>query len=80
MKNLTVVPSNDRHANFLKSLETFSKGHRAADWSGTFGVFLESIFPKNPAGIVRSSHQYVWDMLRSEGLPDDTGQLHFRVF
>src|SRR5262249_13333397 len=80
MKNLTVVPSNERHANFLKSLESFSKGHRAADWSGTFGAFLESIFPKNPPGMVRSSHQYVWDMLRSEGLADDTGQLHCRVF
>jgi serine protein kinase len=80
MKNLTVVPSNERHANFLKSLESFSKGHRAADWSGPFGNFLESIFPKNPAGIVRPSHQYVWDMIRSEGLADDTGQLHYRVF
>src|ERR1044071_8341886 len=80
MKNLNVVPSNERHTNFLKSLETFSKGHRAAEWSGTFGAFLESIFPKNPAGIVRSSHQYVWDMLRTDGLADDTGQLHCRVF
>src|ERR1051325_1891299 len=80
MKNLNVVPSNERHTNFLKSLETFSKGHRAAEWSGTFGAFLESIFPQNPAGIVRSSHQYVWDMLRTDGLADDTGQLHCRVF
>jgi serine protein kinase len=80
MKNLTGVAGDERHANFLKSLDTFSKDHRAAPWSGTFGVFLESIFPKNPAGIVRSSHQYVWDMFRSEGLADDTGQLHCRVF
>jgi serine protein kinase len=80
MKNLTVVPSTERHANFLKSLTTFSKDHRAAHWSGPFGAFLESVFPKNPAGIVRSSHQYVWDMIRSEGLADDTGQLHCRVF
>jgi serine protein kinase len=80
MKNFTVVPSNERHANFLKSLATFSKDHRAAHWSGTLGAFLESVFPKNPAGIVRSSHQYVWDMIRSEGMADDTGQLHCRVF
>jgi len=80
MKNLTVVPSTERHANFLKSLATFSQDHRAAHWSGTFGAFLESVFQKNPAGIVRSSHQYVWDMIRSEGLADDTGQLHCRVF
>src|SRR5258705_4077506 len=80
MKNLTVVAGTERHANFLKSLATFSKDHRAAHWSGTFGAFLESVFPKNPAGIVRSSHQYVWDMIRSEGLADDSGQLHCRVF
>ena len=80
MKNLTVVPSNERHANFLKSLASFSREHRAAHWSGPFGAFLESIFPKNPAGIVRPSHQYVWDMMRSEGLTDERGQLHCRVF
>jgi serine protein kinase len=80
MKNLTVVAGTERHASFLKSLATFSKDHRAAHWSGTFGAFLESVFPKNPAGIVRSSHQYAWDMIRSEGLADDMGQLHCRVF
>ncbi len=80
MKNLTVVAGAERHASFLNSLATFSKGHRAAHWSGTFGAFLESVFPKNPTGIVRSSHQYVWDMIRSEASADDTGQLHCRVF
>jgi serine protein kinase len=80
MNNLTVVAGTERHANFLNSLAAFSKGHRAAHWSGTFGAFLESVFPKNPTGIVRSSHQYVWDMIRSEASADDTGQLHCRVF
>ena len=69
--NTTVVPSTERHANFLKSLATFSKDHRAAHWSGTFGAFLESVFPKNPTAIVRSSHQYIWDMIRAEGIDDD---------
>ena len=80
MKDPNGATSNDRHANFLKSLSTFSKGHAAANWSGTFGAFLESIFPKDPAGIVRSSHQYIWDLLRSEGFADDKGQLHCRLF
>jgi serine protein kinase len=80
MKDPNGATSNDRHANFLKSLATFSKGHAAANWSGTFGAFLESIFPKDPAGIVRSSHQYIWDLLRSEGSADDKGQLHCRLF
>jgi serine protein kinase len=77
MKN---VAGTERHANFLKSLASFSKDHRAAHWSGTFGAFLDSVFPKNPIGIVRSSHQYIWDMIRSETAVDDTGQLHCRVF
>src|SRR5262245_24742790 len=80
MKDPNGVTSNDRHATFLKSLTTFSKDHRAANWSGTFSAFLESIFPKDPAGIVRSSHQYVWDLLRADSRADEKGQLHCQLF
>ena len=52
MKNVT---SADRHASFLKSLVTFSKDHRAAQWSGSFGAFLETIFPNDARGITRVS-------------------------
>ncbi|OGA30799.1 MAG: serine protein kinase [Betaproteobacteria bacterium RIFCSPLOWO2_12_FULL_67_28] len=58
----------------------FSQDHRAAQWSGTFGAFLESVFPNDPRGITRMSHQYIWDMIRTEGCADEKGQLHCRLF
>jgi serine protein kinase len=80
MKNSTLPQLNDRHASFVRSLVAFSKDHRAAHWSGTFGTFLEKVFPNDPLGITRSSHQYIWDMIRTEGCADEKGQLHCRLF
>ncbi|MCX7960603.1 MAG: serine protein kinase [Burkholderiales bacterium] len=80
MKNFTGPESTERHANFLRSLAAFSKDHRAAHWSGTFGSFLETIFPQDPAGLTRTSHQYIWDMIRAEGRTDDKGVFHCRLF
>lgn len=57
----------ERHSDFLRSLVDFTKEHRAARWSGSLSAFLEGVFPTDPKGIVRSSHQYIWDMMRSEG-------------
>src|SRR5687767_9680392 len=37
--------SGDRHASLLKSLTEFTTQHRTARWSGTFGEFLQKIFP-----------------------------------
>ncbi len=80
MTNVTSSLSAERQSQFLRSLVAFSQDHRAAHWSGTFGQFLESIFPHDPRGITRSSHQYIWDMIRTEGCADDKGQLHCRLF
>jgi serine protein kinase len=80
MINTANSQNAERQSNFLKSLVAFSKGHRAAHWSGTFGEFLETIFPKDPHGINRMSHQYIWDMIRAEGCEDEKGQLHCRIF
>ena len=80
MKNPTSADSSGRHANFLKSLVAFSQDHRAAQWSGTFGTFLDTIFHNDPRGIIRSSHEYTWDMIRTEGCADEKGQLHCRLF
>ncbi len=80
MKDVTQTPGAERKSNFLKSLVAFSQDHRAAHWSGTFGGFLETIFPNDPRGITRMSHQYIWDMIRAEGCGDDRGQLHCRLF
>jgi serine protein kinase len=58
-------PPSKPHSELLKSLSEFSKEHRAAHWSGSFAAFLEGIFPADPPGLTRSSHQYLWDMMRA---------------
>src|SRR5574341_754665 len=80
MKNVTSSLSAERQSNFMRSLVAFSKDHRAAHWSGTFAAFLETVFPNDPRGITRSSHQYMWDMIRTEGCANESGQLHCRLF
>jgi serine protein kinase len=55
-----------QHSDLLRSLSEYSKEHRAARWSGTLAAFLEGIFPTDPAGLTRTSHQYMWDMMRAE--------------
>ncbi|HEX6265909.1 MAG TPA: hypothetical protein VFZ81_03315, partial [Burkholderiales bacterium] len=62
-------------ASLLKSLGEYSKEHRAAHWAGTFAQFLENVYPADARGIARSSHQYIWDMMRSEGFDDAQGRL-----
>jgi len=62
-------------ADFIDTLSSFSRLHRAQRWEGTFGDFLSTILPANPAALARSSHEYIWDMLRWHGraaAPDAT--------
>jgi serine protein kinase len=56
-----------RSEEFIESLSSFSRLHRAQRWEGTFGDFLTQILPANPAAIARTSHEYIWDMLRWHG-------------
>jgi serine protein kinase len=70
----------EKHSAFLKSLLHFSKEHRAANWAGTFGTFLETIFPADPRGVTRASHQYMWDMMRAEGFDDSGSRLRCQLF
>ena len=72
--------SVERQQSFLRSLDEFSKDHRAAHWSGTFAEFLETVVPANAEGIGRSSHEYVWDMIRSESHVDDEGRFSCELF
>src|SRR5438270_76526 len=66
--------STDRHSDFLKSLVEFTKEHRAARWSGSL-----SEFPSDAKGITRTSHQYIWDMLRANGFDESaSGGSRFR--
>jgi len=55
------------HSAFIDSLSSFSRLHRAQRWEGTFGEFLANILPTNPAAMARTSHEYIWDMLRWHG-------------
>lgn len=57
-----------RQGEFLRNLATHAKEHRASHWSGTLAEFLESILPKDAAGIARTSHAYIWDMIRWQGV------------
>ena len=49
--------------DFLNSLTDFSKQHRAQRWEGSLGDFLTQILPVRPTALVRTSHEYIWDML-----------------
>ena len=56
--------SADERENFMHSLLAFTKEHKAAHWAGTLDEFLDKVLPVDPQGIVRTSHQYLWDMIR----------------
>src|SRR5260370_32782677 len=65
--------SHGTTADFIATLSSFSKLHRAQRWEGTFGEFLSSILPGNSVALARTSHEYIWDMLRwhaRAGQPD----------
>src|SRR4026208_843334 len=71
---------NERKATLLKSLSDFTKEHRAAHWAGTFASFLQQIFPNDARGLARTSHQYMWDMMRAEGFDDSQGRFRCQLF
>ena len=66
--------------NFLKSLVAFTKDHKAAHWSGPFSEFVTSILAADAHGAARSSHQYMWDMIRWTGCEDQHGHFRCRLF
>jgi serine protein kinase len=78
--NSPIAGVPQKHSDLLKSLSDFTKEHRAAHWSGTFAQFLEGVFPADSAAIARTSHQYIWDMMRSEGFEDAAGRFRCQLF
>ena len=52
------------HNKFVSALSAFAKEHKAKRWEGSFEQFLTDIVAPAPSQITRSSHQYIWDMLR----------------
>lgn len=59
--------NEQQQSEFIRSLTAFTQQHRAQHWSGKFGEFVEQILPLSPRALSRSSHEYVWDMLRWYG-------------
>ena len=41
-------PDRSRRSDFIDSLSSFSRHHRAQRWEGTFGEFLEQMLPRQP--------------------------------
>src|SRR5207237_466998 len=59
--------SSGTTADFIDTLSSFSRLHRAQRWEGTFGEFLANILPGHAVALAGTSHEYVWDMLRGHG-------------
>ncbi|MDN5849939.1 MAG: serine protein kinase [Nitrococcus sp.] len=53
-----------QHQRFIQSLNAFTREHRARHWQGTFTEFLDQIVSSQSQRVTRTSHQYMWDMLR----------------
>jgi len=68
------------HDAFLSGLESFTRQHRAGHWAGSFADFLAVILPAGAQRIARSSHQYIWDMMRATCLDDAEGARRCGLF
>ncbi|MDM5179884.1 serine protein kinase [Massilia sp. DJPM01] len=75
-----VTTAQDPHASFIDSLGDFTRQHRAGHWSGTFAQFMEQVLPRMPQQVARSSHQYIWDMIRATCTDDGDGHFRCRLF
>ena len=71
MESATARTGTFRHLRFVETLGAYSRQHRAQHWQGNFGDFLTTVLPASPVQFARSSHQYIWDMLRWFGQGDD---------
>ncbi|SHG75153.1 serine protein kinase [Massilia sp. CF038] len=65
---------------FLRDLGRFTRQHRAEHWSGPFSAFMEQRFPGAAQQLARSSHQYIWDMIRARCTHDSEGRLRCGLF
>lgn len=56
--------SQTQKSQFVDSLTAFTKVHRARHWEGDFRAFLDQIVQSDARANTRTSHEYLWDMLR----------------
>ncbi len=80
MTSIDKAWSAGQQEELMQSLLAFTREHKATHWSGTLAQFLENILPKDPQGIARSSHQYIWDMIRWTRREDAEGHLRTALF
>jgi serine protein kinase len=66
--------------SFVQRLGLFTQQHRAAHWSGAFSDFLPEVLAAAPRQVARTSHQYIWDMIRASSTEDADGRLHCALF
>ena len=71
MPSESVESAASRRSSFVESLSAFTRQHRAQFWEGSFGDFLTNVLPASPGAFARTSHQYIWDMLRWYGRDDE---------
>ena len=64
----------------IDSLVAFTQDHRAVYWSGSLSQFLERVMTADPRGSARTSHQYMWDMIRWMGGEDGDGKFRCKLF
>jgi serine protein kinase len=76
----STTPGPEQQQNFLSSLEAFTREHRAVHWVGPLTQFLEKILPADPQGAARTSHQYMWDMIRWTRSEHEDGNFHCKLF
>jgi serine protein kinase len=69
------LDAESKSVDFVDSLSEYSKLHRARRWEGTFGEFLTTVLPTNPAAFARSSHEYIWNMLQWHGREGSGGDI-----
>lgn len=71
---------SQQQEHFLSDLVAFTKDHKAQHWAGKLDAFLEKILPVDPYGVARTSHQYIWDMIRWSRTEDANGNPQCRLF
>lgn len=59
-------------SEFVESLVDYSRKQQSERWEGTFNEYLETVVAAGPAHAVRSSHQYIWDMMCWRGIEAQT--------
>jgi serine protein kinase len=74
------VDKSEQQDSFVQSLGLFTQQHRAGHWSGSFSDFLQQVLPPSAQQLARSSHQYIWDMIRSCCTEQAEGKLRCRLF